>query len=131
MEFVSTIAQRLAVRQLLPIEKLEMDSVLEQMMPNKSKSKFIKFEFHKDYIFEPDAQTIFDKLLPKYLGLYIYHIVLESTASEHSARMVAMKNAHDNANEIMENLSLEYNQLRQQKITNELLDAASARMVMQ
>ncbi|MBU0576678.1 F0F1 ATP synthase subunit gamma, partial [Patescibacteria group bacterium] len=129
MEFVSTIAQRLTVRQLLPIEKADIDTSFDEIMKGEE-SKYVKFEFHKDYIFEPGAETIFDQLLPKYLGLYLYHVVLESTASEHSARMVAMKNAHDNATEIVKDLSLEYNQLRQQKITSELLDAFSARMVM-
>ena len=132
MEFVSTIAQRLAVKQLLPIEQSEMDSAFEEIMMEEPGPKYkqVEFDFQKDYIFEPNAQIIFDKLLPKYLGLYLYHIVLESTASEHSARMVAMKSAHDNATDIVSDLSLEYNQLRQQKITGELLDAVSARMVM-
>lgn len=130
MEFISTISQKLAVKQLLPIEKTEIDTNFGQIMMEEDKSQYIKFGFHRDYIFEPSAEEIFNQLLPQYLGLYLYHIVLESVASEHSARMVAMKNAYDNATEIVDELSLEYNQLRQQKITSELLDAVSARMVM-
>jgi F-type H+-transporting ATPase subunit gamma len=127
MEFISTIVQRLSVRQLLPIQKDSINETFEEIM---LEEKSVKFEFHKDYIFEPNVETVFNKLLPKYLGLYMYHIILESIASEHSARMVAMKSAHDNATDIVKDLSLEYNQLRQQKITNELLDSISARMVM-
>lgn len=127
MEFISTIVQRLSVRQLLPIQKESINETFEEIM---LEEKSVKFEFRKDYIFEPNVESVFNKLLPKYLGLYLYHIVLESIASEHSARMVAMKNAHDNATDIVKDLSLEYNQLRQQKITNELLDSISARMVM-
>ncbi|MEA3355675.1 MAG: ATP synthase F1 subunit gamma [Patescibacteria group bacterium] len=127
MDFISTISQKLAVKQLLPIEKVTIDTAFQEIMI-KEKEK-IKLEFHKDYLFEPPAKNIFDKLLPEFLGLYFYHIVLESIASEHSARMVAMKSAHDNARDIVSDLSLEYNQLRQTKITNELLEITSARMV--
>lgn len=127
MEFISTIVQRLSVRQLLPIQKDAINEAFEEIM---LEEKSVKFDFHKDYIFEPDVESVFNQLLPKYLGLYMYHIILESIASEHSARMVAMKGAHDNATDVVKDLSLEYNQLRQQKITSELLDSISARMVM-
>jgi F-type H+-transporting ATPase subunit gamma len=127
MEFISTIVQRLSVRQLLPIQKEDINETFEQIM---LEEKSVKFKFSKDYIFEPNVETVFNQLLPRYLGLYLYHIILESIASEHSARMVAMKSAHDNATDVVKDLSLEYNQLRQQKITNELLDSISARMVM-
>lgn len=128
MEFISTIVQRLSVKQLLPIQKDSIEEAFEEIMLEEKKMMNIKFK--KDYVFEPNIETVFNQLLPKYIGLYLYHIVLESVASEHSARMVAMKNAHDNATDIVDDLSLEYNQLRQQKITNELLDSISARMVM-
>ncbi len=128
MEFISTIVQRLSVKQLLPIQKESIDEAFEEIMLEEK--KVVRFEFKKDYLFEPNVESVFNRLLPKYLGLYLYHIILESIASEHSARMVAMKSAHDNATDIVKDLSLEYNQLRQQKITNELLDSISARMVM-
>lgn len=128
MEFISTIVQRLSVKQLLPIQKESIEEAFEEIMLEDE--TMIKINLKKDYIFEPNIETVFNQLLPKYLGLYLYHIVLESVASEHSARMVAMKSAHDNATDIVDDLSLEYNQLRQQKITNELLDSISARMVM-
>ena len=117
MEFISTISQKLSVKQLLPIRAEEITVQTE--------------ETTTDYLFEPEAEEIFSKLLPQYIELQLYHVLLESVASEHSARMVAMKNANDNALEIVDELTLEYNQARQTKITNELLDVISARMALE
>ena len=69
-------------------------------------------------------------LLPHYLNFQVYQILLEAKASEHSARMVAMKNATDNANQLIKDLTIEYNKLRQANITKELLEIASAQMAM-
>ena len=69
-------------------------------------------------------------LLPHYLNLYMYQILLEAKASEQSARMVAMKNATDNANQIIKDLTLEYNKMRQASITNELLEISTAQMAL-
>ncbi|MCZ6707650.1 MAG: F0F1 ATP synthase subunit gamma, partial [Chloroflexi bacterium] len=75
-----------------------------------------------DYIFEPSPREVLEELLPRYVEMQIYQAVLEAAASEQSARMVAMRNATDAANEMVEDLTLEYNQARQSQITNELLD---------
>jgi len=117
MEFISTISQKLAVKQLLPIRAEEITIETEKLST--------------DYLFEPRADVIFSKLLPQYIELQLYHVLLESVASEHSARMVAMKNANDNALDIVSELTLEFNQARQAKITNELLDVVSARMALE
>ncbi|MBU1499663.1 ATP synthase F1 subunit gamma [Patescibacteria group bacterium] len=117
MEFISTISQKLAVKQLLPIRAEEITAPTDELTT--------------DYLFEPKAEEIFSKLLPQYIELQLYHVLLESVASEHSARMVAMKNANDNALDIVNELTLEYNQARQAKITNELLDVVSARMALE
>jgi F-type H+-transporting ATPase subunit gamma len=69
-------------------------------------------------------------LLPHYLNYQVYHILLEAKASEHSSRMVAMKNATDNAKQLIKDLTLEYNKLRQSSITRELLEITSAAMAM-
>lgn len=117
MEFISTISQKISAKQLLPIKTEEIEQ---------------SFSLAKtDYIFEPQASEIFKILLPQYIELRLYHTLIESIASEHSARMVAMKNANENAKEIVSDLTLEYNQVRQAKITNELLDATSARMALE
>ena len=78
--------------------------------------------------FEPDAATVLGALLPHCLNFQIYQILLEAKASEHSARMVAMKNATDNAKQLIKDLTLEYNKLRQANITKELLEIATAQM---
>ena len=70
------------------------------------------------------------ELLPHYINFQVYQILLEAKASEHSARMVAMKNATDNANQLIKDLTIEYNKLRQANITKELLEIATAQMAM-
>lgn len=76
------------------------------------------------YIYEPGQNEILDEIVPRFTALQVYHAILESLASEHAARMVAMKNATDSATELAEALQLEYNKARQQSITNEMLDIA-------
>jgi F-type H+-transporting ATPase subunit gamma len=78
------------------------------------------------YNFEPDAHELLGKLLPYYVHLLVYEKILESRASEHSARMVAMKSATDNAKQLVKDLTLEYNKARQAAITNEILEISSA-----
>ena len=126
MKFLSTISQELAVKQLLPIQTdvIEAEATSDDSPPPTK-------EFQEDYLFEPSPNEIFKTLLPEYIELQLYHVLLESLASEHSARMVAMKNANENAQDIVSDLSLEYNQLRQTKITNELLDVVGARMALE
>lgn len=77
---------------------------------------------HQDYLFEPSPSVVLERLLPRFVEMQIYEAVLESAASEQSARMVAMKNATDNALEIERELTLTYNKVRQEQITKELLD---------
>jgi F-type H+-transporting ATPase subunit gamma len=77
-----------------------------------------------EYIYEPDVRTLLDTILPRFTELQIYQAVLESLASEHSARMIAMRNATDNAQEMIGDLTGLYNRLRQEAITNEILDIA-------
>ena len=74
------------------------------------------------YIYEPGESEILDEIIPRFTGLQIYQAVLESQASEHAARMLAMRNATDSALELVEQLKLSYNKVRQQAITNDILD---------
>jgi F-type H+-transporting ATPase subunit gamma len=76
------------------------------------------------YIYEPAEREILDEIIPRFTALQVYQAILESLASEHAARMVAMTNATDNAIELAEALQLEYNKVRQQTITSNLLDIA-------
>ena len=75
-----------------------------------------------DYIYEPTAEAVLGELLPRFVEMAVYHAILESIASEQSARMVAMRNATDSANDLIQDLTLLYNKARQEAITNEILD---------
>jgi F-type H+-transporting ATPase subunit gamma len=83
-----------------------------------------------EYILEPNQTDFLNSLLPHFVFYKIFHLILESRASEHSARMVAMKNATDNAKQIIKDLTLEYNKIRQASITTEILEIATAQMVL-
>lgn len=126
MEFESTISQQLSVKQLLPIQTSSLKSEAEAL-----DSQGLEHGYSGDYLFEPSPSIIFEDLLPQYVELQLYHVLLESLASEHSARMVAMKNANENALDIVSDLTLVFNQVRQAKITNELLDVVGARMALE
>ena len=79
-------------------------------------------------VFEPDPETVLDALMPFYIHFELYQMLLGSRASEHSARMVAMKSATDNAKQLVKDLTLEYNKARQASITTELLEIATAQL---
>ena len=104
-QFISTIVQKPAMKQLLPVEPA--------VIPRAE---------NVDYIYEPGAEAVLGGLLPRFVEMEIYHAILESIASEQSARMVAMRNATDSANELIGDLTLLYNKARQEAITRELLD---------
>lgn len=106
--FINTLSQRPQVDQLLPLQASE------------------RVERSADYIFEPDPASILNELLPRYVEVQIYQAMLETIASEHSARMIAMRNATENANDLIESLTLTYNKARQASITREVTEIASA-----
>ncbi|MCH8864837.1 MAG: ATP synthase F1 subunit gamma [Chloroflexi bacterium] len=103
--FISTMLQQPAIRQLLPVEPSSTPGVQ-----------------NVDYIYEPDPGAVLNELLPRFVEMEVYHAILESIASEQSARMVAMRNATENAKELVSELTLLYNKARQESITTELLD---------
>jgi F-type H+-transporting ATPase subunit gamma len=82
----------------------------------------------REFLFELNAESVLEYLLGHYLNIYIYRVLLEAKASEQSARMVAMKSATDNAADLIGDLTLEYNKLRQGNITTELLDIAGGQL---
>jgi F-type H+-transporting ATPase subunit gamma len=124
-KFISTLVQKPEVRQLLPVS--EVVAVKAGMGEDRAGSLP---ELPGEFLFEPSQKKVLAALLPHALNFEIYQILLEAKASEHSARMVAMKNATDNANQFIKDLTLEYNKLRQANITKELLEIASAAMAM-
>ena len=83
-----------------------------------------------EYPFEPSAEEVLAGILPHYVHFQVYQMVLDARASEHSARMVAMKNATDNAKQLIKDLTLEYNKIRQASITTELLEITTAQMAL-
>jgi len=119
--FVNTLVQRPTVKRLLPIKTTELET---QAMGEHVAGVLEGRVGVTDYIYEPSPRAILDEIVPRFTELQIYQAILESLASEHSARMVAMRNATDSALDLVGNLTLHYNKARQQGITNELLDIA-------
>jgi F-type H+-transporting ATPase subunit gamma len=107
--FVSTLVQRPEMRRLLPIRPNPDDEVLPG----------------RQFIFEPDPRTVLEQLLPRYVATRLFQAVLELTASEQSARMVAMRNATENAQDLIDDLTLTYNKVRQANITREMIEIAT------
>lgn len=133
-DFINALKQRAMVFQLLSIEDMQIQALLDEFQAKKSPHRADVVERAEltqaanSYIFEPSPRAVLDFLLNYYLELNFYHLVLEASASEHSARMLAMKSASDNAKELVEVLKLDYNKTRQSMITNELLDMNSAKL---
>lgn len=116
--FVSTLRQEPRLVKLLPVDPAVITSDEERPeLENKNNSEFL---------FEPDADKVLDFALTHLVDTQIYQALLETRASEHSARMIAMQNATDNAKDLISDLTLTYNQVRQGAITNELLEITSA-----
>jgi F-type H+-transporting ATPase subunit gamma len=118
-DFINTLSQRPTIWQLLPIRPLHVDAVA--ILEHRGAAAAGEVA---EYIYEPDPRSILDTVLPRFSELQVYQALLESLASEHSARMVAMRNATENANELLGDLTLTYNRARQESITKEMLDIA-------
>ena len=122
--FISTLIQQPKVVPFLPIGKIEAVKAGHGDVPAPEPPAVATDLFE----FEPDEITVLGALLPHSLNFRVHQFLLEARASEHSARMVAMKNATDNAQQLIKGLTLEYNKLRQSNITKELLEIATAQM---
>jgi F-type H+-transporting ATPase subunit gamma len=124
--FVSTLTQKPQVIPLLPVG--EIKGVAAGVPKDNDQEKLTHGS--TEYLFEPGAGEVLAALLPHSLNFQVYQILLEAKASEQSARMVAMKNATDNAQQLIKDLTLEYNKMRQASITKELLEISSAAMAL-
>ena len=149
-EFKSVIAQRLVVEQLLPIEQIGAPEIAQaEEMDLEAKKRAVEAargagvglrpadtreadarakEFATapvDYIYEQPPRELFRALLPKYVGIQIFHALLESVAAEHAARMTAMESATNNATDMIDSLTLQMNRVRQAKITKEIIEIVS------
>lgn len=107
--FINTMKQQATIQQMLPLEKVEDE----------------KYEYHWDYIYEPDAKQLLDLLLKRYIESQVHQSVVENIACEQAARMVAMKSATDNAGQLIDDLKLIYNKARQAVITREISEIVS------
>jgi F-type H+-transporting ATPase subunit gamma len=125
-DFESTLKQTPTIQTILPVSDFKVSAIegghgakTVEATPDAN-----------DYLFEPSPSGVLEGLVPHYVHFTVYQMVLESRASEHSARMVAMKNATDNAKQLIKDLTLEYNKIRQAGITTELLEITTAQMAL-
>jgi F-type H+-transporting ATPase subunit gamma len=109
--FVTTLSQKPIIQTVLPVASPDMEAEEERT--------------NDEYLFEPSPEEVLSRLLPHYVAINIYRAILENNASEQSARMIAMRNSTDNANELIEDLTLVYNKTRQATITREMIEIAS------
>lgn|SRR5882762_4829434 len=116
-KFINTLVQQATTVNLLPASS-------EELLGEEKGEKLPTGEF----LFEPSEQGVLSAILPHYITFQIFQMILDARASEHSARMVAMKNATDNAKQLVKDLTLHYNKVRQASITTELLEIASAQL---
>ena len=130
-EFISTISQQVKVSQLLPFESKTESVEGKKIDPHAVRDKVGTLRGEYEYTFEPGEDEVLDSLLPRILETQLWHAILENTASEHASRMVAMKNATDNARDLIDDLTLDYNQLRQSQITGEIAEIATAKVAME
>lgn len=115
-KFISTLTNTITVEKLLPVSASPTQE--EHLLSG-------------EYVIEPDPTALIQKLVPYEVEMSLYQALLESRATEHSARMVAMKNASDNARDLIGSLTLDYNSARQSQVTSELLDVTTARMAIE
>jgi len=120
--FINTLTQRAGVVEFLPIGEIK-----GMKIPGVESEADLASDTN-EVLFEPSPETVLSYLLGHYLNIFIYRVLLEAKASEQSARMVAMKNATDSATNLTEELTLEYNKLRQGNITKELLEIAGGQL---
>lgn len=145
--FRTTLKQEAVLKKILPVTKEGIEEIVEGILPEKgkyaevpvtsysasiggprqSRDKLQVTSYNYEYKLEPSPEEILNKLVPQLLQMHIHHLILESNASEHSARMVAMKNASDKAGELIDELTLSYNKLRQAGITRELTEITAGR----
>lgn len=121
--FLTTFEQRPTLRQVFPLSLDELNKVVESIVPKRGLYATDNSQLttnNLSYTLEPSEEEILDAILPKLAGIFVYHALLESKASEHSARMVAMKSASDKGEELSRLLTLKYNKARQAAITREV-----------
>ncbi len=132
--FRSAMQQNVVVRKIFPVTFESLKETAEEIIPQSGRYAMEGYGAslyapeggkEREYIIEPSPEHVLQELIPHLVVMQVYHIVLEANASEHAARRMAMKSASDNASEIVDNLTLEYNKSRQANITKELIEITS------
>ena len=135
--FLSALKQEVVNRKVLPFDFESLNAIVEGITPTRGKYANMPEVLGKEtdgesaYVFEPSPKEVLGELLPALLDIEIYHAVLEGNASEHSSRMIAMRNASDNAGELIDELTLQYNKARQAQITKELSEITAGAAALQ
>jgi F-type H+-transporting ATPase subunit gamma len=129
--FINTVNVQPALETLLPVNPVTLGGKRAYEGMGSAMETKEATALSPQYTFEPSPAEVFKAILPQYVNNTLFQMMLESRASEHSSRMVAMKNATDNAKQMLKDLSLEYNKLRQASITNELLEITTAKMALE
>ncbi len=127
--FETTLTQTPWIQQLLPVQESALAE--KRSYEGMGRAGDVGETARRDYVFEPSPEGVLDSLLPLYINYQVYQMILEARASEHSSRMVAMKAATDNAEQMIKDLTLEYNKVRQAAITSELLEITTAMKAME
>lgn len=122
-DYVSAVTQQTKMRQILPISKFDIEQQIAEM--DILAKEYQVEDYAMEYKVEPSPVELLEFILPKLIAMQLFHAVLESQASEHAARMVAMRNATDAAAEMSGDLTLMYNQIRQGKITQEIAEISA------
>lgn len=130
--FISTMRQEVVVRTILPMETETLTTIARGITPVSGRFSELHAEdreemLHADYTFEPSPEAALSAILPELFLAAVYHAILEANASEHSSRMLAMRNASENAGELIRDLVIEYNKGRQALITKELLEITAGK----
>jgi F-type H+-transporting ATPase subunit gamma len=126
--YINTLTQKPSQRVVLPVQSFDVGHV--ELGKDHAPSDVHVTADVPEYILEPNKADFLGSLLPHFVYYKVFHLILEARASEHSARMVAMKNATDNAKQLIKDLTLEFNKIRQASITTEILEIATAQMVL-
>src|SRR3989344_3851174 len=129
--FVSTLQQKPMVKQLLPFANERVEGIGLRAKEDQLNPKPLALSADSDVLFEPSPRSVIDHLIPRIIESQIYQTILESDASEHSARMVMMKNATEAAGDLISDLTLTFNQLRQNKITTELAEITAGKIALE
>lgn len=128
-DYISTVNQEPKIRQVLPVSKIDLEKQIAEMDNLAKEYGLAKPKM--EYKVEPSPNKVLTHIFPRLIEMQIYHAILESNASKESARMMAMRNATDAANEMSEGLTLAYNRIRQTKITQEIAEISAGRAALE